>query len=343
MNQTFRVDHSLLPEDEFQRDIYLQSYFCELIPTSRQVSGQWEICVQRPPSLDFYVDPRLAEGIDWWSRKISHTDISQIPLQYQRRDGFQLSFSDAWTIFSWSEILSQHAGQISGEITVLHVDYHRDLMSPRLVRSKSKFFDILTGLEFDLMKPHTVSDAVRSGAIGMGSFIVPLLHLDHAITIRHLHPLDNVDEATFDLIPTILKDELLAVGAQRPAVMLKPSTGAAKSDSKQYLMTRHLKNWLADIPKGTVLLHLDMDFFNNRFDGDSDRVNSNYKLEKPLTQVIAQIDEIFSALESTGVAPRLSDCSVSLSPGFFPAELWDASISRIEDHVQQLIQHGQWK
>src|SRR5205823_1175410 len=71
-------------------------------------------------------------------------------------------------------------------ITLLHLDDHDDLMTPRILVEGVAWLDPISGLALDLWHPETVESAVRSGAIGIGSFMAPLLHLFPRVHVRHL-------------------------------------------------------------------------------------------------------------------------------------------------------------
>jgi hypothetical protein len=79
-----------------------------------------------------------------------------------------------------------------------------------------------------------------------------------------------------------------------------------------------------------------MDFFNNRYDRDSDWRQRPDKLDPHEPAVLAKIDEFFEALHAFRVASLVENVSVALSPGFFPAEYWPASVERVERHLEAL-------
>jgi hypothetical protein len=338
------VPVSLLPEDDAERDQFLQSYFCELLAVAHREKNEWVLRVGRPPSAEFYIDPTLEIGLDWWRRDISEISIAALPFAYERRHGFQLSFSDAWTAFSWCEWAQRDPKVRNRPLTILHADDHRDLMSPRIIRGEAGLIDLMTRAEIDFTVPASVACAIRSGAIGMGSFFAPMLGVFPGVHVRHLR---NSSELTtvgpVPLRPTYLLDTLLEYGAVRPAV--ERGTNSLESDAglvDSYRVTENMSDWLADLPDHSIVLHVDMDFFNNRFDGDSNRVLRDHKYDPPISFVIEQIDELFVALERSRTASRIRDCSISLSPGFFPGELWEPCITRVEGHIRRLVQAGSW-
>ena len=177
----------------------------------------------------------------------------------------------------------------------------------------------------------------------MGSFVVPFLGYGPAIDFRHLCASASQDRVVCStLAPVSLSDSLLACGHSRPAVELRPVETKDDRESNRYLGTSNLHLWLGKVSDDAVLLHVDMDYFNNRYDGDSDRANGNYKYDPPLDDVISRIDSLFSVMEESGITQRICDCSISLSPGFFPAEFWEPSLNRIAKHIDKLQEDGAW-
>lgn len=345
------VSRDLLPQTEAERNDFLKKYFCELPASATATRTGWDIRLARPANSDFYIDPDLGRGLEWWSKRFSETDIAGIPAALHRARGWQLSLNDSWTLYSWSKWFEEldrgsHAPEC---ITVLHLDDHDDLMTPRVEREEANGFrDLITGARIELYRPETVAAAVTSGAIGIGSFMAPLLHQFRSVHVRHLCSTEYSDarKGPHSVYPVEVEDDLLAPGSMRPGLRLQKldqSGDATKlSASHPYLVTDDLDAWLEDLPEGPVLLHIDMDYFNNRFNGDSDWVDEGPKYNPPLEQVLARIDGVFGSLERTGVAERINDFAAALSPGFFPADLWEPSIARIDAHVKRLVADGKW-
>src|SRR5205823_4355086 len=97
-----------------------------------------------------------------------------------------------------------------------------------------------------------------------------------------------------------------------------------------YRLTSRLDYWLAELPDAPVLLHVDMDYFNNRYNGDSDWSERRSCHDPGLAEIVGRIDDLFDALSRYRVDSRIENVTVALSPGFFPAELWEESIARIQ-------------
>ena len=349
MNLT--VSRNLLSETANERNPFLKKYFCELAATATAADGGWSIRLFRPDDADFYIDPDLGQGLQWWSSNFGKTEIAEIPLALHRAKGWQLSLNDSWTLYSWSKWLQDSVKAIETPecITVLHLDDHDDLMTPRiLIDNSTGFRDLITGAAINLRQPKTVASAVTSGAIGIGSFMAPFLNRLPNVHVRHLCSTEYTTErkGPHAVSPVQVQDELLAPDSMRPGLRLQKLAEAADvaetPEAHPYLVTDDLVAWLKELPSGPVLVHVDMDYFNNRFNGDSDWVDEGPKYDPPLQQVLARIDGVFQSLENAGVAERVEDFAVALSPGFFPADLWEPSIGRIGAHVNRLLAKGKW-
>lgn len=327
----FRVAKNRLPVDREARFETLHTYFCELKAWAEEADGEWEIAVMRPDRAAYYVDPNLASGLDWYSRTFGAVDVAGLAHAVHRSRAFQLSLNDSWTLYSWALWLNGRS--LSDlDVTILHVDDHDDLMTPRLL-VRDRMVDGLTGNEFRLEAPPTVESAVRSGAIGVGSFMSPFIRAASRVDVRHLcaTAYARKREGQFRLVPTSVPDALLHPGDVSPGLRLEAAAGDEAID-RRYSVTDDLDHWLRDLRPGPVLLHVDMDYFNNRFNCSSDWQHSDNH-DPDATHVLKRIQEMIDALRRGGVLQRIEDIAIALSPGFFPAELWEPSI----DLMQRLL------
>ncbi|WP_448206438.1 hypothetical protein [Azospirillum sp. sgz302134] len=326
------VARHMLPEAAEQRRQALRSYFGDKEAAATLGAQGWNLTLDWPSEADWYVDPQLEHGLRWWGRG-TVPDIQAIPLERRRESGIALSLFDTWTLHAWSEWLQRHGG--CREALILHVDDHLDLGSPRLFVGSDGWTDAITGAPFDLRRPSTVAAAIESGAVSMGTFLTPMVHAVERIEIRHLRPpRRGRDTVTRRLLPTTEVDALLSPGGLRPAVAMAPlGATEAGQGGKVYRATCAVDEWLRDAPQWPVLLHIDMDFFCNRFDGDSDWTEAPDRHDTPLSDVLAGIDALFATLHASDVADRLDGVAVGVSPGFFPAEFWEAAWKRIVGNV----------
>ena len=330
-----------LPEGMQERRVCLDAYFDDLLASVTAVPEGWEIDLNWPSNADYYVDPCLEQGLAWWR---AGTAITEIHRQVSHTPRGQLSLIDSWTLFSWSNWLAERrmSGKVTNEVVILHVDDHTDLMTPRLNLYDDNWRDSITGGVFDLYEPASVQSAILSGAIGVGSFMSPFIHTVPRVHLRHLsQTATNKGDQDFSLVTKSLADTILNIGASRPAISISRELDLfpnekLMSSSKLYRFTRQLDAWLGELPDAPVLLHVDMDYFNNRYNGDSDWAARVCTHDPKLPEIMLAIDDMFKAINDSGVASRIENVTVALSPGFFPAELWATSINRMQEYLEHL-------
>lgn len=328
--QPISIPVQRLPADPGHRDQILTHYFADRVPYSTpDDNGDWKVTVSAAPTAEFYIDPQLDEGLRWWG-----CTVADIPFAYRRTRGAFLSLSDAWTLLSMSQWLASQT-EPPPHITVIHVDDHDDLMCPRLGMHDGQFTDLITGRAVSVHDPSSVADAIDSGAIGMGSFLAPLLHTLPSVDIRHLCDTDYARTRTdqFWLVRATEVDRILAVGTHRPSVRIVPvdSSSVPKQAAGTYQVKDDETRLFADIKDGPILLHIDLDFFNNRFNGDSDWTNHNHRHDPPYDRVMRRVERLVATL--TPLRYRIVDVEIGLSPGFFPAELWAPVCDALTDQL----------
>ena len=326
-----RVPLDRLPEDRAARHGALRDYFCDKDAEAVRNGDGWELKLAWPDGKERHVDPKLEEGLRLWGG----IGLDQMAMA-QRRSGRVLrALYDTWTLHSWSEWVARVQPGSGDPLTILHVDDHRDLASPRLFRRDEEWVDPISGRPFDLELPDSVRSAVESGAVGMGSFLTPFLHWFPQADVRQLGQAPKIRETTDYVIGLGTEaDDLLEPGAQRPAAMpVKAETGTGPG---KYRITDDLDRWVEEVRSGPILLHVDMDYFNNRYDGDGDWRNRPEVLDPGIEDVLRQVDRLTSVLRSAGLVSRIEDAVIAFSPGFFPAELWEAADHRLQEGLEEL-------
>lgn len=323
-----------LPSSPAERHARLRDYFCDKDALAEKTPLGWALSLAWSDDVARHVDPQLDAGLQWWGSGVPRAGMASS----MRRSGRILSaLYDTWTLHSWSEWLCGQDAASADSVVILHVDDHRDLGSPRLFRGTDGLWDPLGQAPFRLDDPVTVRSAIESGAVGMGSFMTPFLHAHPSAEVRHLCQPPKADRTADHRVKlSDERDTLLDRSAMRPAIRLVEHAGAIGSGC--YRLTPDLTDWLAELGPGPILLHIDMDYFNNRYDGDSDWSARPQALDPPLAAIMARIDELVRALAQAGLGPRIEDIVIAYSPGFFPAEFWRPAAERLIPALERL--HG---
>lgn len=318
----------------YDRHAALRNYFCDKDACARKASDGWELELYWPDGEDRHVDPHLNEGLLWWGQNVTRSTMALA----QRRCGRVLtSMYDTWTLHSWSERIEREGLTLSEPLTILHVDDHFDLGTPRLIIEEDCLLDLITTKRVHLDRAQSVREAILSGAIGMGSFLTPFVYYSPQVEIRHLRqPPKTGTTERFRICRVTEPDGLLSPGAPRPAVRLEQCYEGSL-EQNLYTITPDLKSWLQGVGERPILLHVDMDYFNNRYDGDSEWPQRLERHDPPLDQILAEIDNVIDALRAHDAWSRIKDIVISYSPGFFPAEFWSAADARIRSGLEPFL------
>lgn len=325
-----KINAKNLPKKEEDLQQFLVDYFSgKDVEIIKRDDSYIDVSLSNHGSSDYYIDPNISEGLQWWDKSIT---IKQIPDQFQNLVKYQLSLNDNWTIYSWSLWLQKKflENNVPIDIVILHIDDHTDCMPPLLFKEDNVFINPFNNEEVNLFNPNTVRRAIESGAISIGSFMTLFLHSMPKIQFRHLMPKHRLSKAQVSGKVNLgfLNDETIQPYQERPRLSFSPSEGT--KSNLEYSVFTEIDDFLKDISDtAAILLHVDMDYFNNRFDGDSDWRSHEYNHDPIAEIVYKNIEEIFSKIEKGNIAKRIENYTVALSPGFFPVEFWSESISII--------------
>ena len=328
-NPIIKIPKHQLPQDVREISEILDLYFRSKLAIVKQNSDDWEIMLQWPDSFEYYVDPKLKEGLLWWH---GNTPPVKIPFLRKGDEFYQEALNDNWSLYAWSLWLKKRQlhNALPREVVIIHVDDHRDMMSPLLRLQSQQLIDPINQLHMNLLSPSSVENAILSGAIGIGDFITAFLHHMDRVYIKHLD---------FRKIPTPIEEKKIFLDTYEDDFWAKGKrlqTRLLPFDCKEnsttmiekgvYEKHHNIEELLSSIPNIPVLLHVDMDAFNNRYNACSDWNKNSTSHDLNQTEVIEKIDELFAQLIEFQVIQKIENIALCLSPGFFPGEYWRESL-----------------
>lgn len=258
--------------------------------------------------------------------------LDDVPTLFSGEGANVLAFDDSWSFLGWSRLLSDCLDS-ARRVTLLHADAHADLDAPHLLQSPDGWVDGITGQYFTL-DDDQVARAIVSGAIGIGMFVTPLLHLLPRVSIRHLSPRPGPTART-RLQPTHLMPRQASVGLSRMAVVAHRSR-PDENPSHTYIRTHDPTEWCAHIERSDdILLHIDLDYFENRHDGANAWVERPVPVAQVAAEAVERVNHMCSAL-ATLTSSRVRSTTIGLSPGFCPSELWPGLLDVLQRNLVAL-------
>jgi hypothetical protein len=258
-------------------------------------------------------DRRHHELDPWLGHGLARLGVAPEAIPTYRRRGprFDLCLEDSWSGWFLAPTLGSLAPDES--LVLLHLDDHADLMPTLLVRQgPGTARDPAAGRAFDPRLPEDWEMAIGSGAVTIGSWLTALVAVGppRAIHVRHLRP------AGASMFPEF---RTLRAGTVRHALLPGYAFVAAARDGAARGTCRAGSDpveTLAELPAGQIVVHVDLDYFVNDFNGNPGTAPT----EPDRAAVLGRMDRFFAALRATRRPVR--QWIVAASPGFCCARHW---------------------
>jgi len=267
----------------------------------------------------------ISQGLDYLG--ISESDVSEYCLI---NDNMALCLSENWLPYAFA-YLSTRDGCSKAPMNIIHVDDHSDLMSPFICYENKKYYDMLSGDEVCFNESESLRRAVRSGAITIGSMLTAIVYAMSKTNILHIKNGANSQE--YELVKTTFFDKLLHNGCQRIVIeKQKNEIGADK-----YFIT---DNW-DDLekrmnPDFPCLLHIDMDYFNNRYNASTSWRENQDRYDPDFVQQKHTMDKLIASIENISKITNIQYVLIGISPSFYPAEYWEDGLNYITTGLQRI-------
>jgi hypothetical protein len=277
----------------------------------------------RGPDMPYHsADPHLQPSLAQFARGMRMSDIMAFRTSEAH---FDLCFEDSWSGYF---IADRIKGQAPIEDLILvHLDDHTDMMPTLLTRSAGAIHDCMLGTVFDPASREDWERSIHSGCVSIGNFITPLYYSKHRVHVRHLNnqgpvtarPVDVFRESLrYDLVP-----DLEFAGLRRAEALTQSGAGT-------YGVASDARSILADLPPGKIIVHFDLDYFVNDFNGNARA--GDYRPDDSLA--IAGREKLTRFFDAVKHLDRPIDrWIVGTSPGFCSALHWSWLLHEIDENI----------
>ncbi len=262
------------------------------------------------PDMSYHeVDRGLAAGLKVLGPGVALDDVF---LFQETRRNFDLCLEDSW---SGLFIAQQTSGWRDEDLVLIHLDDHSDMMPTLLHVDEDRVIDTSSGQAFDPEAPDSWRSSILSGCVSIGNFVSPLFYAKRKLHVRHLNNIANSahglcgDERhtrRYDLIPDL----------GFAMVRKTPRVGALAAGT--YRGGPDARTLLGDLPEGRVIVHIDLDYFIDDFNGNPGA--SELPADVARRAAVPKLDAFFAALRATG--RPIERWIVATSPGFCAASHW---------------------
>jgi hypothetical protein len=274
------------------------------------------------PEMTYHqVDPYLSETLTNFRQSMTSVDILAYRLSTER---FDLYFEDSWTgafIAKRFQEQRQH-----DELVLIHLDDHTDMMPTLLYRSEEGLIDPTSGVRFDPTSCRDWEAAIYSGAVNIGNYLTPFYFSASNVHIRHLNNSIECGDLCH-VARTSCRYELIL--DKQFAAICKTNSYTPESVGT-YLVGSNPDKVLAGAPRAWTLVHIDLDYFINDFNG---AFRGEGYVPDPMlrTDALRKMNRFFCSLGRLN--PIVDRWLIATSPGFCSAVHWKWLLSEIETRI----------
>lgn len=310
---SLRIDRSRLPPNDEDAFEFLVEYFNGFHVDYDAELNFWNVSLKQE---DFTYCENMEKGFD--TLNITAAQCNDFCIENSVNC---LCLSETWIPYAWSQFLTKK--NVCNQLTIIHIDDHSDLMSPFIVQSNDQYFDMFTKENVCFHTPQMMKKAIKSGAIYIGSMLTPIAL--SVPTTRVLHLKQNVSTSLSVMKYSPYTDNMLSRGGQRIAISFCKTHNT--EEPSLYLQTSDpalLPQYI--LPDSTVLLHIDMDYFNNRYNGSSSWQTERLGLDLPFFKQTVLMDSICDVIGAINMMVPISCTYIGMSPSFYPSEFWGCGL-----------------
>ncbi|MBJ9110489.1 MAG: hypothetical protein KIC48_12575 [Citrobacter sp.] len=308
-----RIHKKYLPSNE--QNIYdeLYSYFLDHDINIVESDGDYWLISLSKKIFNYCDDIKV--GLDW----LNLSESNSVDF-YLQGDNYLFCLAESFIPYGWSCLYSKTRLDKNNTV-LLHLDSHRDLMDTRLSEVVTGIWkDLLTNKQVKFSEPQSVLASIQSGAIGIGSMVTPLLHDNPHINIAHYNPSVN-GKKLFHVKPDFLNEHLFECQENLLCSSITNPTNKQKSNYIESNSLHEVVKFSKD--KDNILLHIDMDSLNNRYNGDSDWESEGAYYDNDIFSQVSDIENLISLIIKYNLAKKIRHTSIGISPSFYPVEFWN--------------------
>jgi hypothetical protein len=278
------------------------------------------------------VDPHLPEFLSEYSGEVT---VSNAPTYKKSTAQFDLCFEDCWTGYFLAQRFRARDNEDSRDLLFIHLDDHEDMMPTLLEVYNGALKDPSTDAAFDPTAADDWTSAIGTGAITIGSFITPLYHSGTRIHVRHI----NNSARCSDL------EYVSPVGCRYAPIpgkefaALERLAFATPKCNGTYRVGPDAGDVLRDTPKTWTVVHFDLDYFMNDFNGA--RREALLLTTELCLEVTRKMDRLFKVLRASETA--VDRWMIATSPGFCSARHWPWLLDELSKRIEQFPAVSDWR
>tara|TARA_R110001606_G_scaffold395569_3_gene568053 strand:- start:1355 stop:2365 length:1011 start_codon:yes stop_codon:yes gene_type:complete len=267
-------------------------------------------------------DPWLKDNLNKLPFEVSGNDYADYHISFPKYD---LCMEDSWSGYFVAKHLARKDKK-NEAIVLIHLDDHTDMMSSLLLKTNNDLWDSKSLTRFDPANTDDWESAIDGGAIGIGSFVTALYYLKQPLHVLHLnHQKDN--QQPLFINSSTVKHELLPVAE---FASIEKSTQQTPTNLGSYKANTNARDLLKNVPTGRVIVHIDLDYFINDFNGNVGEMpkKSSNALR---SEALGLLTDFFDNLTLADV--KVERWIIATSPGFCSARHWQWLLEQLSTRI----------
>lgn len=236
-----------------------------------------------------------------------------------------ICLEDSWTGYFVSRWICQYDAH--DPLVFIHLDDHTDMMSTLLTLADCEKDSVL----FDPYNADDWVEAIHRGVIGIGSFVTALFYLEQPVYVLHLNHVKKSRYGYFPVFPRSITHPLLPherfLSIHKRQRLAEHCLGSYRGGPDPQVLLR-------EIPEGRVVVHIDLDYFINDYNGNiGEQIDIADQCLR--NNAISLMDDFFLELHNKDVV--VERWIVATSPGFCSARHWRWLIDCINQRISKFM------
>ncbi len=270
-------------------------------------------------------DPHLAENAYSLPASVTEGEFAGF---HARLADYDLCMEDSWTGYFVSRCLA--ACTSPEPLVMIHLDDHTDMMDTLLVLTPDGLIDPGACQPFNPARPADWPAAIRSGAVGIGSFVTALYYLPQPVHVLHLNNVANSHQKPSSVVRRPVAHPLLP--SARFAGIGK-RTRQSGDQLGTYACSEDAIRLLRSLPEGRLVVHIDLDYFINDYNGNLG-AEPALSIDALRGRASERMETFFDALGRTGA--KVERWIIATSPGFCCARHWNWLIDGLTAYIKDV-------
>lgn len=266
-------------------------------------------------------DPHLDKNLNTFAFPIDIENYAECHVSLTKYD---FCLEDSWSGYFVAKQIER--GCEGESIVFIHLDDHTDMMSTLLLMHEGVLIDPHSNSIFDPSDTRDWVNSIKGGAVGIGSFVTALYFLKQSFHVLHLNH-TNESSSQLAIRPKRITHPLLP---RARFASLDKDTEKSSKPIGTYSAAKTATKLLRDIPKGRVIVHIDLDYFINDYNGNIGSVPEGTEKTRR-KNALSLINDFFDRLEMEEI--KVERFIIASSPGFCSSAHWGWLLEEVNKRI----------